>query len=126
MLDKTIKIDLEKKGILINTVREFADKRGYVLRERVDEPKHLLVIYNRQPESSFLLSTLEMFGGNSLLPGRIRLESTITETEDQLKLFVKGEVIMKEINYINKRPNKRDALRCEDIFEEFIQKILSI
>lgn len=126
MLDNTIKIDLEKKDILLNTIREFAEKRGYVLREKVAEPKHLLVIYNRQPESSFLLSTLEIIGGNSLLPDRVRLESIITEIEDQLEVSVKGDVMMKEINYVNKRPSKRDVLRCEDVFEAFIKKITCI
>lgn len=126
MLNKTIKIDLAKKEILLDTIREFAEKRDYVLREKVDESKYLLVIYDRKPESSFLISSLEMFAGSSLLPDRVRLESTITEIEDQLGVAILGEVMMKGSNYVNRRPSKRDALRCEDFFEAFIQKISSI
>lgn len=126
MLNKTIKIDLAKKEILLDTIREFAEKRDYVLREKVDGPKHLLVVYDRKPESSFLISSLEMFAGSSLLPDRVRLESTITEIEDQLGVAILGEVMMKGSNYVNRRPSKRDALRCEDFFEAFIQKISSI
>ncbi len=84
-----------------------------------------MVVYDRKPESSFLVSSLEMFGGSSLLPDRVRLESTIVELDDQLSVSVLGEVMMKGSNYVNKRPSKRDALRCEDIFEAFIQKISS-
>ena len=126
MLNKTIKLDLGKKEILLDTIREFAENRGYVLREKVDEPILLLVIYDRKPESSFLISSLEMFAGNSLLPDRVRLESTITELEDQLEVSILGEVMMKGYNYVNRRPSKRNALRCEDIFEAVIQKISSI
>lgn len=127
MLNKTIKIDLAKKEILLDTIREFAEKRDYVLREKkINESKYLLVIYDRKPESSFLISSLEMFAGSSLLPDRVRLESTITEIEDQLGVAILGEVMMKGSNYVNRRPSKRDALRCEDFFEAFIQKISSI
>ena len=120
MLNKTIKLDLEKKEILLDNIRDFAEKRGYVLREKVDEPRHLLVVYDRKPESSFLISSLEMFTGNSLLPDRVRLASTITEIEGQFEVAVLGEVMMKGSNYVNRRPSKRDTLRCEDIFEAFI------
>ncbi len=125
MLNKTIKLDLAKKEILLDTIREYAENRAYVVRENVDGPKHLMVVYDRKPESSFLVSSLEMFGGSSLLPDRVRLESTIVELDDQLSVSVLGEVMMKGSNYVNKRPRKRDALRCEDIFEAFIQKISS-
>lgn len=94
-----------------------------MLREKINEPKQLLVIYDRLPESSFLISSLEMSARISLLPDRVRLESTITEIEDQLSVSVLDEGIMKDSNYVNRRPSKRDALRREDIFEAFILKI---
>ena len=126
MFNKTIDLDLAKKKILLDTIREFAENRDYEVREEVNGPKHQLVVYDRKPESSFLVSSLEMFAGSSLLPDRVRLESKITELEDKLGVSVLGEVMMKGSNYVNRRPSKRDTLRCKDIFEAFFQKISSI
>ena len=126
MFTKTISIEKGKYDILINLIRDFADKKSYKLTEQIEEPKHIFAIYNSYFESVAMINALEMMVGSSLIPERIRIISVISRTQNNLEVTVKGEVLMNLFNYVNDKPRKMDALRCEDLFNEFIKKISNL
>jgi hypothetical protein len=123
MISKNITIEPEKQEKLLQTIREYAKNRNYVLREEIEENKHIFAIYDRERDRATFTSTLQVFLGNSLIPERIRLKGSILKTNSSLEVNVRGDVMMNEFNYINDRPKRRDALRCETIFDNFINKI---
>lgn len=126
MFTKTIYIEKDKYDILINLIRDFANKKSYTLTEQVKESKHIFAIYNSYFDSVAVINALEMMMGSSLIPERIRIIGVISRTQNNLEVTVKGEVLMNLFNYVNDKPRKMDALRCEDLFNEFIKKISNL
>ena len=126
MFTKTIYIEKDKYAILLNSIRDFADKKNYKLTEQVEELKHIFAIYNSYFESIAVINALEMMVGSSLIPERIRIMGIISWTHNNLEVMVKGEILMNLFNYVNDKPRKMDALRCEDLFNKFIKKISNL
>ena len=123
MISKNFTLEPEKQDKLLHAIREFAKNRNYVLKEKVEGNKLIFAIYDRERERATFMNTLQVFMGNALIPERIRLKGSILKTNSSLEVNLRGDVIMNEFNYVNDRPRRRDALRCETIFDDFINKI---
>lgn len=126
MIYKRLTFDVSKQGDLIEKIRDFSKKRDYILFEQIEGATYSFDIYDQEMKSGTFIDVWRMFIGSALLPSRIRINIRISHMGELLNVTVNGDVMMNEYNYVNYRPKRRDALRCEATFEALIDEISQI
>jgi len=126
MISKIIIIDIKKEEELMNTIQEFVYARNYVIKENIENSILTFIIYDRDLESGSFINTLKLFVGSYFIPERVRIKCSIKKTEKFMEVTVRANVMLNEHNYINDRPRRGDLLRCEALFELFIEKLIQI
>lgn len=119
-------IEHNKYDDFLDITRGYAKKRGFTFREEFEDSIYTFAIYDRDIRSAYLFDTVEMFVGSSLIPERIRIKGRIIKKPQAIEVNLRGDVMMNMYNYVNDRPKRRDVLRCEDLFNDFINEINSV
>ena len=123
MLRKKLLLENRTKEHLFQKIREFSEKRDYLIYERDEGAVHVFEIFDQTLKSGMMEDVMGFFVGNSFLPSRIRIEVRAINIGEKLAVTVKGDVMMNVHNYIKNRPNRKDTVKCRAVFNSFIDSM---
>lgn len=126
MISKQISFKKEKYYNILDTIRNFSNIRDYILNESKYGSKYIFTIYDRKYESGMFINMAETFLGNYILPERIMLTVKVFQTDKNIDVDIRGDVVMRNWNLINDRPKRRDFIRCANILEDFVKQLNSL
>lgn len=105
---------------VVEKVRDYSERRGFQFRP-IPEEQNAYHILNKKPESSAILSSVELLVGISQLPERLRLKMLVEEKDGGVEVKLGYEVIMRQFEIVNNRPSKRDEVRGAILLDGFLE-----
>jgi hypothetical protein len=123
MENKKIYISDDKYSEFLDKIRDFSERRHYILKGKKGSDKDIFVIYDREVVSGVLVGMIDTFMGRYLLPQRIRLTIEIMKKEKKIEVNLRGDVMMIDWDIVDDRPTKRNVMRCNFLLDELIYEI---
>jgi len=126
MIGQEIIIKKNKLDQLLNILRKFAKKRKYILFENIENSTYTFTIYDKNVEHGGLIDFMDLFIGRSLILQRIRININIIELHDDIKILIRGDVMIPGLDVVDNKPKKRDIIKCEILFKDIIEEVINL
>jgi len=126
MINQEIIIKKNKLDQLLNILRKFAKKRKYILFENIENSTFTFIIYDKKVEHGGLIDFMDLFIGRSLISQRIRININIIELHDDIKILIRGDVMIPGLDVVDNKPKKRDIIKCEILFKDIIEEVINL
>jgi len=107
MISQEIIIKKNKLDQLLSTLRKLVKKRKYILFENIEISTYTFIIYDKKIEHGGLIDFMDLFIGRSLISQRIKININIIELHDDIKILVRGDVMIPGLDVIDNKPKKK-------------------